>query len=281
MLLSRLRPLALALMASLAVAWALTGVLGPQYVIDGSGARPVSPNRPLYLALAGLAGLALGAAVVWRREHRRRPVRGERDLGGTLDAPLLGARPARDLALRELCRQLLEHWFTGGRSLLPVVSAQSGEGGTRVAAELAAMFAALGVRTLLVDADLRSPGQHREFCIENRRGLADFLGDREVQPAVCGDSLAVLVAGSATHDPLDLLSRPRLREFLAAAGKRFRVVLVDTPAAAEGPDLEIFAALAGGALVVHEKDADQAGLLGLRKHLETARARTVSVVMTG
>jgi hypothetical protein len=59
------------------------------------------------------------------------------------------------------------------------------------------------------------------------------------------------------------------------------VVLVDTPAAAEGRDLEIFAALAGGALVVHRKDADQAGLLGLRKHLDAARSRTVSVVLTG
>ena len=281
MLLSRLRPLALAMMAALVLAWTLTGLSRPQYVIDGSGARPVSPNRLLFLPLAGLAGLALGAAVLWRRERQRRPVRGERELGATLDAPLLGARPARDAALRELCRQLLEHWFTGSRSLLPVVSAQSGEGRTRVAAELAAMFAAMGVRTLLIDANLRSPGQHREFRIENRRGLADFLGEREVQPAVCGESLAVLVAGQAGGDPLELLGRPRLHEFLAAAGKRFRVLLVDTPAAAEGPDLQIFAALAGGALVIHEKDADQAGLLGLRKHLETARARTVSVLITG
>ena len=44
---------------------------------------------------------------------------------------------------------------------------------------------------------------------------------------------------------------------------------------------EIFAALAGGALVVHRKNADQAGLLGLRRHLDAARARTVSVVLTG
>ena len=281
MLLTRLRPLALALTASFALALGVTELSQPRYVIDGSGARPVTPNRGLYFPLAALAGLTIGLGLVVRSERRRRPVRGERDLDAALDVPLLAVRPARDEALRELCRQLLEHWFTAGRALLPVVSAQTGEGRTRVAAELAAMFADMGVRTLLIDADLRSPGQHREFRIDNRRGLADFLGAREVQPAVCGEHLAVLVAGSSTGDPLELLSRPRLRDFLAAAGKRFRVVLIDTPAAAEGPDLQIFAALAGGALVIHQKDADRAGLLRLRQHLEAARARTVSVVLTG
>jgi len=281
MLLTRLRPLALALTASFALAWGVTELSRPQYVIDTSGARAVPPNRGLYFPLAALAGLTIGMGLVVRSERRRRPVRGERDLGATLDAPLLAARPAQDAALRELCRQLLEQWFTGGRALLPVVSAKRDDGRTRLAAELATMFSDMGVRTLLIDADLRSPGQHREFRIENRRGLANLLGDREVQPAVCGESLAVLVAGGSSSNPLELLSRPRLREFLTAAGKRFRVVLVDTPAAAEGPDLQIFAALAGGALVIHKKDADQAGLLGLRKHLDAARARTVSVVLTG
>ena len=233
------------------------------------------------LAVATGAGLLAALGIALRRRRRRRPVRNEGDLAETLGEPLLAARPAREAALRELCRQLLEHWFIDGRALLPVVSAETGEGRTHLVASLAEIFAQMGVRTLLVDANLRSPGQHREFRIQNRRGLADLLADREVQPAVCGESLAVLVAGHAAGDPLELLGRPRLREFLAAAGKRFRVVLVDTPAAAEGPDLQIFAALAGGALVVHKKEADRAGLLGLRKHLQAARSRTVSVVLSG
>ncbi|MGQ0545624.1 MAG: CpsD/CapB family tyrosine-protein kinase [Betaproteobacteria bacterium] len=278
MLLTRLRPLALALIVSLAAGWALTQLSRPQYAFDATGVV-VSRNGALYMPLAALAGLGLGAAFVLRRERRRRPVRGERDLAALVE-PLLAARPAEATALRELCRQLLQHWFTGGRALLPVVGAVPGQGKTRLAAELAALFAASGVRTLLVDADLRAPGQHREFRIENRRGLADFLDDREVQPAVCGENLAVLTGGAATGDPLELLSRPRLREFLAAAGRRFRVILVDTPAAAAGPDLEMFAALAGGALVVHRRGADQAELQGLKKDLDKARARVVSVLFT-
>jgi len=322
MQLSRLRPMALALSASLALALALTEIAPRRYVATGSVLLPgsrvlkiervstdpaqaerlvaqelkgqpgrvldapsvllASSNRTFHFVLAALLGLAAGLPVVIRRERRRRPLRGERELLAALGAPLLAARPAQEAALRELCRQLLEHWFSAGRTLLPVVSAAPGEGRTRIAAQLARSFAAMGVRTLLIDADLRAPGQHREFRLENRRGLADFLAARAVLPAACGEHLAVLVAGAAAAEPLELLSRRRLREFLAAAGKRFRVVLVDTPAGASGPDLQIFAALAGGALVVARKgDSDQHALAGLSSHLRKASARVVATVLSG
>lgn len=277
------------LLALVAAAWLsfAVGELAPRQPATTDAAAFVEQHaRSTARRFARDIGLAAGAAllavlgVALQRWSRRRPVRSENDLVKALGEPMLAARPACEAALRELCRQLLLHWFTGGRALLPVVSAEKGEGRTRIAAELATTFAAMGVRTLLIDADLRSPAQHRRFRLDNRRGLADFLGEREMQPAVCGDNLAVLVAGSAGRDPLELLSRARLREFMAAAGKRFRVVLVDTPAAAEGPDLQIFAALAGGALLIHKREGDQAGLRRMKTHLERARSRVVSVLST-
>ncbi len=60
-----------------------------------------------------------------------------------------------------------------------------------------------------------------------------------------------MIAGNrGAADPLELLSSARLPALLAEAGKHFPVILVDTPAAEHGPDFQIFAALAGGALVV-------------------------------
>lgn len=209
---------------------------------------------------------------------RRHRIRSERELNAVFGEPILAARPLVPEALRALAQQLLVYWFNARRSLLPVISARAEDGRSSLATELARTFAAMGQRTLLIDADLRSPSLHRRFSIGNNLGLADFLDGRGVRLASCGDNLAVLAAGAVREDPLELLSRERLRRFLAAAARPFRVVLADTPAASRGPDHEMFSALAGGALVVIRKGEDARRLAGLRRRLARCAARPVASV---
>lgn len=207
-------------------------------------------------------------------------VRSEVELLAVIGEPLLAARPRRPEALRALSHQLLEHWFNGNRTLLPVVSVGAQDGRTSLAAELAEAFAAMGERTLLIDADFRAPSLHRRYSLPNSGGLADLLDGRGVCLAACREDLAVLVAGEVREDPLELLSRQRLRHFLTAAAPPFRVVLIDTPAATRGPDYEMFAALAGGALLVVRKGEDAARLARLRRRLTRCHARPVATVFT-
>jgi len=207
-------------------------------------------------------------------------VRSEVELLAVIGEPLLAARPWRPEAVRALSHQLLEHWFDGSRTLLPVVSLGAQDGRSSLAAELAERFAAMGERTLLVDADLRAPSLHRRYSLSSCGGLADFLDGRGVRVVACRENLAVLAAGEVREDPLELLSRARLRQFLSAAAGPFRVVLIDTPAAARGPDYEMFAALAGGALLVVRKGEDAARLARLRRRLARCQARPVATVFT-
>lgn len=249
-------------------------------LLDAPIVMPRRPSLALNLALGGAGGLALGAGWLAARQRRRKRVRGERDLVRALGEPLLAARPLRDEGMHALCEQLLAHWLTPQRHLLPVVSANAGEGRSRLAAQLAVAFAQLGHRTLLIDADFRSPALHGAFRLPNRHGLADLLRDKRVSLASTGENLSVMVAGAAHGDPLELLSRPRLAAFLAEARRHFRVVLVDTPAAARGPDFEMFAALAGGALVVaRPARSDGQALERLHAALERCAARLVITVI--
>src|SRR5918999_8730 len=139
--------------------------------------------------------------------------------------------------------------------------------------------ASRGERTLLIDANLRAPALHRAFGVRNREGLADFLDGRKTRLAHGAENLEVLVAGRSREDPLELLSRGRMRELLAAAAKRYRVVLVHTPAAALGPDLQLSAAFAGGALVVTRFSTQIPALERLRELLGFCRARVVGTVL--
>jgi len=243
--------------------------------VDPPLVAPLERSRAPYMILGAMVFLISSFIVLWRRKPPA--VRSENELVALLGKPVLAARP---FAPQGLSHQLLAHWFGLGRPVLAIVSADSGAGRKRVAAELARAFARMGEPTLLIDGDFRSPGLHREFGLRNRAGLGDFLEGGRMQLAHCADNLSVLVAGRSGADPLELLSRKRLQDLLAAAAKRYRVVLVDTPAAARGPDLQMFAAFAGGALVVARFSTEIPALERLRDFLAGCRARVVGTVLS-
>jgi protein-tyrosine kinase len=267
---SRWRVIALVFAAGFALAFTENPLLvDPLLVVS------LAPPLAQELALGG--ALAVLISIFLIRNRRRPALRSENELIAALGAPLLAARP---FAPQGLSQQLLAHWFVRGRAVLAVVSPENGDGRTRVATELARAFARMGEPTLLIDGDFRSPGLHREFGLPNRAGLGDFLEGRRMQLAHGAENLAVLVAGSSSADPLELLSRSRLPHLLAAAARGYRVVLIDTPAAARGPDLQMFAAFAGGALVVTRFSSKIPALERLRDLLAYSKARVVGTVLS-
>ena len=159
-------------------------------------------------------------------------------------------------SLRALRSQLQLRWFdeSGRRSSLAVVGTSRGEGRSYLAANLAVTFAQLGERTLLIDANLRAPRQHKLFKIENQSGLSNLLAGRmqeQVVTFVYGiPGLAVLPSGPTPPNPAELLSRPALHRILQQSMSTFDVVLVDTPAITTGTDAMMLARAAGAALVV-------------------------------
>src|SRR6185503_11770112 len=86
--------------------------------------------------------------------------------------------------IRSLRTQLLIRWSQVKDRVLAIVSPGPGEGRSYVAANLAVAFSQLGERTLLVDADLRRPRQHRIFDISDRVGLSTLLSGRANSNAI-------------------------------------------------------------------------------------------------
>jgi receptor protein-tyrosine kinase len=139
-----------------------------------------------------------------------------------------------------------------------VLSPQDGDGRSTLAANLAVSFAELGLRTLLVDADLRRPQQHALFGATAGDGLSSLLAGRSdssfISPVPGFDGLAVLPSGPVPPNATELLARPALPAFLAQTRQQFDLVILDTPPAGPASDAFYAANAAGAALVVARRN---------------------------
>jgi chain length determinant protein tyrosine kinase EpsG len=181
----------------------------------------------------------------------------------SLDAELVAAyAPFSQVVeqLRALRSQLMLRWVDGKArpSSLAVVSPGKAEGRSFLAANLAIVFSQLGARTLLIDADLRTPRQHVLFKLGNTSGLSELLAGRLSTDAIVRipnlRGLSVLPAGAVPPNPQELLGRPAFVEVLRAFSSDFDVVIIDTPAATEYADAQTIAVRAGAALMVARKN---------------------------
>ena len=170
------------------------------------------------------------------------------------------------------------------RRAIAVVSPDSGDGRSYFAANIAAAFSQLGGRTLLVDADLRAPRQHRLFGVDNLNGLSNMLvghgGSRSVAPVLSLPSLFVLPVGAVPPNPMELIERPVFGALIADMLQKFDHVVVDTPAFAHGMDAPVIAAKCGAALLVARRDRSHfAGVQDLVATLSESPAELAGVVI--
>lgn len=187
-------------------------------------------------------------------------------------------------ALRALRSQLLLRWFSEGCKSLALVSANAGEGCSHLAANLAVVFSQLGEHTLLVDANLREPRQHKIFNMSEARGLSDILAGRASMEAITRIEslvdLSVLGAGTIPPNPQELLGRSTFTDFMNHAIAHYDVIIVDTPPAAQSSDALATAARCGGALLVSRLNHTRLSeLAGVRDHITGSGARIVGAVV--
>jgi chain length determinant protein tyrosine kinase EpsG len=190
-------------------------------------------------------------------------------------------------AFRELrSRLLIEVMRDGPRCALAVLSPDAGDGKTYLAANLAVSFSQLGERTLLMDADVRTPRLHHVLGIKpNGVGLSSVLAGFSDAGALVHEVPALphlyfVPAGPIPPNPVELMQRPRFGQLVRGLLEEFDHVIVDTPAAIRGPDARVIAARCGAALVVARKSRSRlAPLEGLLSALARGPAQIAGVVM--
>jgi polysaccharide biosynthesis transport protein len=263
---------------------------------------PYKPTLTMNVAMALAFGFLLGGAAAFAREHFDDSFKTPEELEEALGLPVLGVIPVAGAtrgvdhvlcssrspvaeAYRSLRGTLQFSTQLGLPKSLLVTSARAGEGKSTTAVALARNFAQLGMKVLLIDADLRKPMLHNYLSLDPNCGLTDYLLGQVDPPEAFQTTdllyLTVLPSGPVTPDSTELLAGPKMSALLAVAAERFDLVVVDGPPVAGLADAPLLASMTDGTLLLVEANATRraevrAGL----KRLYLAHAQMVGTVMS-
>jgi len=135
-----------------------------------------------------------------------------------------------------------------------ITSPNPSAGKSLTAANLAVVYAQQGMKTLLIDADLRKPTVHYTFRLENLRGLSSVLiGESTFEDAVedsMVDHLQVLSCGPIPPNPAELLGSRRMKDLIEYTESFYDIVMIDAPPVLAVTDAKVISQIADGTLLV-------------------------------
>lgn len=262
--------------------------------------RSVSPRPLLTVVVTGFASTLLAIGFLAILAVRDRTVNSPEQIEYFFGVPAIAALPnlpSRKVAdeqmqpsSRSAYREAILGLYTSLQfvsseklSVIAVSSSIPGEGKSTTCSHLAAVYASLGTRVLLIDADMRKPSLHRRFRVPNLIGLSSLLqGEVAPEEALLESGqggLTILAAGPSPANPSELL-RLRLGTLVERLRDRFDVILIDCPPTLGFADVTSVATIASGVLLVVQAGAtDQAQVAGAIRSFRSVRANLLGIVL--
>lgn len=282
------------------------GEVGSVRIIDFAEqvTRPSKPKKSMIVCFALFVGFLVGAALVSIKSKFSSGVKSasfiEKETGFTVYAKVpkgnpKGTKGTRPLAvvepddvavesLRALRSSLEFSMMDEGGSVIGVSGLIPGVGKSFISVNLAALFAGLGKKVLLIDADLRKGRLHKEFGIKRDKGLSQILL-REVKPeevifSTEVENMFVIPCGNVPANPAELLGSKHYAELIEKFKTEYDLVIVDTPPIMLVTDAALACRLAAQIVMVieynkHSIEAIQDGMAQILKGNSTAHASIV------
>jgi polysaccharide biosynthesis transport protein len=258
---------------------------------------PAKPKVAQNMIVAVAVGLALGIGLAFLIEYLDTSVKTMQDIEAALGVPVLAVIP-RDVAILKdapadcpdaegyrIMRTNIEfNRKSPDANTLTVVSGGVGEGKSTTLNNLAFTFAKGGYRTLIVDADLRRPSQHRFFGASNERGLTDFLtNDMPLEPLLMAtevENLTLLPSGRLPIDAAGILNSQRMIDLIQYVRSNYDMVFFDSPPILGVSDASVIASSVDLTLVVvQHRRFPRSMLQRVKQGLANVGARIVGCVL--
>ncbi len=246
------------------------GQTSPNYLSVIEPAQRAVPinagNTRQNVLLAAIVGLMIAGGIAFLLEYLDDTVKTPDDVAGVLGLTTLGSIVRLEGATYpeklvthqsghspagEAYRMLRSNiqFMSNGRPIraLLVTSASPVEGKSVTLANMGVVFAQNGLRTILVDSDLRRPVLHKIFQVPNRVGLSNTLlapvaklSEEAIQPTEI-ENLRVMTSGPLPPNPSELLGSARMSQLIGELTEVADVVLFDSPPVLSATDAALLA----------------------------------------
>jgi succinoglycan biosynthesis transport protein ExoP len=219
---------------------------------------PFLPNIPRSFLLALGVGFASAVAAAWLRERTDNLFHSPQEVSQSVQMPVLGLipflpldpslpvsrsierlSPGERFAIKESLRSLFTTFrmLSADHSLrlVGITSTSQGEGKSLSVAIFARTLADLGMKVLVVDADMRLPTQTRYMGAEPADGFSRLLSDSSTKAVDLirnvHDNLDLLPAGQKAPDPARLLNSARCADVIQEIRglSHYDLILFDAP----------------------------------------------------
>lgn len=169
--------------------------------------------------------------------------------------------------------------------IITITSTQPNEGKSTVISNLAAAFASLeNKRVLIIDGDLRNPSVHKMFGVSNLNGITDILlGEKDVDKCLEKTKikgLDILKVGKVPPNPSEMLQSNKMRNFIEVIKEYYDYVFIDAPPVGVVADASIISQYSDGVILLvgsNETDIDAAKVS--KERLENVGANILGVVL--
>ena len=235
---------------------------------------PISPKTTNNVMLAAAVGLVLALGAAFLLEYLDDTIKTTDDVGSALELTPLGGivrmrgkgyedklaaalhpRSPVAEAYRTVRTNIQYSTLDKPAKTLLVTSANPFEGKSVTAANLAVVMAQAGLKTVLIDSDLRRPVQHKIFQLSNQNGLSKALLQPEESlnghlQSVGLPNLQVLTSGPIPPNPSELLGSRKMRALLERLKAEADVIILDSPPTLAVTDATVLAAQVDGVVLV-------------------------------
>jgi succinoglycan biosynthesis transport protein ExoP len=215
----------------------------------------------------------------------------------TVEEPVVNATQSVDMqplqlkmedAQRDEIFKLVQRVFLmpAEKSRVVVVSGmEAGNGCSWICARMAEVLAAQTSGSVcVVDANLRSPGLHKEFGVSNHYGLTDALQVNEpirrFVTSLSRPNLWLLSCGAETESMQTMLGSDRMQALLPELKREFDYVLIDAPSMGSGDDSVMLGRSSEGiVLVLRANSSRRETARKAVRNLENANVRVLGAVL--